>query len=63
MVTWNNTTTEESNKYLVRVGQRLRYCQADYLLHSGKVNFPSSSQADDAIVDVSLENTDIATVQ
>ena len=40
--------------YLVRVGQRTRYCHEDHLLLNG--NTPS--QVDDDIIDVSSENTD-----
>ena len=43
--------------YLVRVGQRIRYCHADHLLCNGNVNTPS--QVDDDIIEVSSENTDI----
>ena len=42
--------------YLVRVGQRIRYCHADHLLCNGNVNTPS--QVDDDIIEVSSENTD-----
>ena len=42
--------------YLVRVGQRIRYCHADHLLRNGNVNTPS--QVDDDIIEVSSENTD-----
>ena len=42
--------------HLVRVGQRIRYCHADHLLHNGNVNTPS--QVDDDIIEVSSENTD-----
>ena len=42
--------------YLVRVGQRIRYCHADHLLHNGEVNIPS--QVDDDIIDASSENNE-----
>ena len=42
--------------YLVKVGQGIRYCYTDHLLHHGKVNIPS--EVDDNIMDVSSENND-----
>ena len=41
--------------YLVKVGQRTRYCHVDHLLHNG--NTPS--QVDDDMTDISSENMDI----
>ena len=40
--------------YLVKVGQKTRYCHADHLLRNG--NTPS--QVDDDMIDISSENTD-----
>ena len=48
---------ESAVTYLVRVGQRIRYCHADHLLRNGDVNTPS--QVDDDIIEVSSDNTDI----
>ena len=43
--------------YLVRFGQRIKYCHADHLFRNGNMNTPS--QVDDDIIEVSSENTDI----